>query len=58
MISIIDHGKFVNWAVIMYFQLVNKLMKWEKCPKNMIEGTKKTKKGCMPFFHSPRMSQP
>jgi hypothetical protein len=26
-----DHGKYVNWVVIMYFQLVKELIKWEKC---------------------------
>jgi hypothetical protein len=31
MISRLDHGKFVNWVIIMYFQLVNELIKWEKC---------------------------
>jgi len=31
MISKADHGKFVNQVVIMYFQLVKKLIKWEKC---------------------------
>ncbi len=25
------HGKYVNWVVIMYFQLVKELIKWEKC---------------------------
>jgi hypothetical protein len=35
------HGKFVDWAVIMYSQLVKELIKWEKCQKNMIEGTSK-----------------
>jgi hypothetical protein len=56
MISIVDHGKSVNWATIVYFQLVKELMRWEKCEKNMIEGItkRKTKKGCMPFCHSPR----
>ncbi len=41
MISKADHGEFVNWAAIMYFQLVNELIRWEKCQKNMIEGTTK-----------------
>jgi hypothetical protein len=27
----------VNWATIMYSQLVKELIKWEKCQKNMIE---------------------
>jgi hypothetical protein len=43
MISKEDHGKFVNWAAIMYFQLVKKLIIWEKCQKNMIEGITKKK---------------
>jgi hypothetical protein len=25
------------WATIMYFQLVRKLIKWDKCQKNMIK---------------------
>jgi len=41
MISKVDHGEFVNWVAIMYFQLVKDLIKWEKCRKNMIEGTNK-----------------
>jgi hypothetical protein len=41
MISKADHGKFVNWAAIMYFQLVKELIKWEKCQKSTIEGTTK-----------------
>ncbi len=41
MISKADHGEFVNWAAIMYSQLVNELIEWEKCQKNMIEGTTK-----------------
>jgi len=43
MIFKIDHGKFVNWVVVMYFHLVKELIRWEKCQKNMIEGT--TKRG-------------
>jgi hypothetical protein len=39
----LDHGKFVNWVIIMYFQLVKNLIIWEKCQKNMIEGTTKRK---------------
>jgi len=31
MIFRVDHGKFVDWATIMYFQLVKELIKWEKC---------------------------
>jgi hypothetical protein len=41
MISKIDHGEYVNWVVIMYFQLVKELIRWEKCWKSMIEGTTK-----------------
>jgi hypothetical protein len=41
MISKVDYGKFVNWATIMYFQLVKELIGWEKCQKNMIKGTTK-----------------
>ncbi len=26
-----DHGVFVNWATIMYSQLVKELIRWEKC---------------------------
>jgi hypothetical protein len=37
MISLIDHGKSINWAIILYFQLVKELIKWEKCHKNLIE---------------------
>jgi len=37
MISKVDHGKSINWATIMYYQLVKKLIKWEKCQKNMRE---------------------
>jgi hypothetical protein len=43
MISKANHGKFVNWVAIMYFQLVKNLIRWEKCQKNMIEG--KAKRG-------------
>jgi hypothetical protein len=32
-----DHGESVNWAIIMYFQLVNEMIIWDKCQKNMIE---------------------
>ncbi len=31
MISKADHGESVNWAAIMYFQLVKELIRWEKC---------------------------
>ncbi len=41
MISRANHGDSNNWAAIMYFQLVKKLIKWEKCQKNMNEGTSK-----------------
>jgi hypothetical protein len=41
MISKANHGNSVNWAIIMYFQLVKKLIRWEKCQNNMIEGTTK-----------------
>jgi hypothetical protein len=43
MISRADHGESVNWAIIMYFQLVKELIRWERCQKNMIEGTTKRK---------------
>jgi hypothetical protein len=33
MITRIDHGKYVNWATIKYFQLIKELIKWEKCQK-------------------------
>ncbi len=58
MISRLDHGKFVNWVIIMYSQLVKELIKWEKCQKNLIGGIakKRTEKGCMPFYHSVRNS--
>ncbi len=41
MISKVEHGEFINWVVIMYFQLVKELIRWEKCQKNMIEGIAK-----------------
>ncbi len=41
MIFKIDYGEFINWATIMYSQLVKELIKWEKCQKNMIEGITK-----------------
>jgi hypothetical protein len=50
MIYRVDHGEYVNWVAIMYFQLVKELIRWEKCKRNMIRGI--TKKGCMPFCHS------
>ncbi len=40
-ISIANHGESINWAAIMYFQLVKELIRWEKCQKNMNEGTTK-----------------
>jgi len=51
MISKTDPREFVNWVVIMYFQLVKELIKWDKCPKNMIERTAKgeQKKGVCHF---------
>jgi hypothetical protein len=33
MISKVDHGEFVNWPTIKYFQLVKELIRWEKCQK-------------------------
>jgi hypothetical protein len=33
MISRINHGESINWAAIMYFQLVKKFIRWEKCQK-------------------------
>jgi hypothetical protein len=41
MISKTNNGKFINWATIMYFQLIKELIKWEKCQKNMVEGIAK-----------------
>ncbi len=35
------NNKFVNWVVIMYYQLVKELITWDKCQKNMIKGTTK-----------------
>jgi hypothetical protein len=54
MVCKIDHGEFVNCVAIMFFQLVKELIKWEKCQKNMIEGTTKREqeKGCVLFCHS------
>jgi hypothetical protein len=43
MISKVDNGESMNWATIMYSQLVKKLIKWEKCQNNMIERTTKKK---------------
>jgi hypothetical protein len=43
MISKANHGKSINWAIIMYFQLVKELIRWEKFQKNMIEGIAKIK---------------
>ncbi len=34
-------GESVNQDAIMYFQLVKKLIRWDKCQKNMIDGTTK-----------------
>jgi hypothetical protein len=36
-----NHGESINWATIMYSQLVKELIRWDKCQKNMIEGTTK-----------------
>jgi hypothetical protein len=41
MISRLDHGKSINWVVIMCFQLVKELIRWERCHKNMIKGITK-----------------
>jgi hypothetical protein len=41
MVSRVDHGKFSNWATIMYFQLVKELIRRGKCQKYVIEGTSK-----------------
>ncbi len=41
MISRADHGESINWAIIMFSQLVKELIRWEKCQKNMIEGITK-----------------
>ncbi len=41
MISRANHGKSINWAIIMFSQLVKEMVKWEKCQRNMIEGTTK-----------------
>jgi len=43
MISKVDHEEFMNWVIIMYFQLIKELIKWDKCQKDMIEGTTKKK---------------
>jgi hypothetical protein len=43
MISRADHRESINWATIMYYELVKELIRWEKCPQNMIEGTSKRK---------------
>ncbi len=32
-ISRIDHGESINWATIMYSQLVKELIRWEKIKK-------------------------
>jgi hypothetical protein len=56
MISRVNHGESINWATIMYSQLVKELIKWEKVKKYMIEGTTKSepKNGYVPFYHIPR----
>jgi hypothetical protein len=33
MISRVDNGKFVNWVAIVYSQLVEELMQWDKRQK-------------------------
>jgi hypothetical protein len=38
-----DRGESINWTIIMYSQLVKELIRWDKCLKNMIEGTYKRK---------------
>ncbi len=43
MISRVNHGELVNWVVIMYYQLVKELIRWDKCQKNMIEGIARRK---------------
>ncbi len=43
LISRADHGEFINWAAIIYFQLIKELIEWDKCQKNMIEGTAQRK---------------
>jgi hypothetical protein len=55
MTSTLNYGEFVNWATIMYSQLVKELIKWEKCEKTWLrEQPKEDKKKCMPFCHNPR----
>jgi hypothetical protein len=41
MIFKVVYGEFINWATIMYSQLVKEFIRWEKCQKNMIEGITK-----------------
>jgi hypothetical protein len=41
MISKINHGESMNWATIMYSQLVKELIRWDKCQKHMITRTTK-----------------
>jgi hypothetical protein len=41
MISKVDRGESINWAIIMYYQLVKELIRWEKCQEKMIEGIAK-----------------
>ncbi len=35
--SKIYHGESANWVAMLYPQLFKKLIRWEKCQKNMIE---------------------
>ncbi len=41
MIFRVDHEKSINWVVIMYYQLIKELIRWDKCQRNMIGGTTK-----------------
>ncbi len=41
MIFRVNNGKFVNWAAIVYSQLVKDSIRWDKYQKNTIEGTTK-----------------
>jgi hypothetical protein len=41
MISIVNHGEFINWAIIKHSELVKELIRWEFFWKNMIKGTTK-----------------
>jgi hypothetical protein len=37
----VNHGKSINWVIIMYFHLVKESIKWEKSKNKMIKGTAK-----------------